>query len=312
MPTIPLSTLRSQIAAGQTDPLYVLVGDDDAEKSAVAGEFAAMVDEGLQAFNVDRLYGGEARVDALIEAASLLPMMAPRRIVIVLEAEKLLTPKRETKASEADQERLEAFLEAAPSHATVVFVCGALDERRRIVKRLRQHAITVDCGTIDDAAGAERWLKVRAAKDGVNLDPGAVRALVQRAGLDAVRLRSALERVTLYAMGQPVVTVDDVREAVPAAPDIQEDFGVANAIRRNDAAGALRELTLALDAGTPPIMMMGQLRIAAERLPPARLRDGIEALFNADLALKSSGGEPRLLLERLVLELCAAPRRRVN
>ena len=33
-------------------------------------------------------------------------------------------------------------------------------------------------------------------------------------------------------------------------------------------------------------------------------RNAIEALFRTDLALKSSGGEPRVLLERFVVELC--------
>jgi DNA polymerase III delta subunit len=57
-------------------------------------------------------------------------------------------------------------------------------------------------------------------------------------------------------------------------------------------------------------MVMGQLRAAAEKLAPARLRGAIDAVFRTDLALKSSGGDPRILLERLVLELCgeAAPR----
>ena len=49
---------------------------------------------------------------------------------------------------------------------------------------------------------------------------------------------------------------------------------------------------------------MGQLRWVAEKLPPGRLEDGIDAVFRTDLALKSSGGDPRILLERLVVELC--------
>ena len=81
---------------GRDRAAYLLVGDDDVEKSAVAAEFAEMVDEGLRAFNVDRLYGGETKVDDLIDAANTLPMMAPRRVVVVLEAEKLLIPKRES------------------------------------------------------------------------------------------------------------------------------------------------------------------------------------------------------------------------
>lgn len=290
----------------------MLVGQDNAEKAAVAAEFTEMVDEGLRAFNVDRLYGGDADVDDLIEAAATLPMMALRRVVLILEAETLLIPKRESKAAEAEQARLEEFVKAPPSHATVVFVCGAVDLRRRLVKLLIREAHVIDCGTIGDAADAERWVTARAAREGVTLDPATVRALVERTGIDLVRLRAGLERLVLYAMGQPKITPDDVRQAVPAGPEAGEDFGVSNAIRRNDAANALRELTLALDGGAPPFFMLGQLRTAAERLPAARVHAGIDAVFRTDLALKSSGGDPRMLLERLVVELCESRRGRLS
>jgi DNA polymerase-3 subunit delta len=282
----------------------MLIGEDDVEKASVAAEFSDMVEEDLRAFNVERLYGGEMSVDDLIQAASLLPMMAARRVVIVLGAEKLLVPKRESKAADEDQERLERFIKNPPPHATVVFVCGAVDRRRRAVKILLERAAIIDCGTIADAADAERWIKVRAAKEGVILDAGAVRVLAQRGGTDLVRLRSGLERVLLYALGQPTITADDVKQVVAPAPDQQEEFGISNAIRDGNAAAALRQLSAALDAGSPPYFVLGQLRSAAERAPGARLRDAIEAVFRTDLALKSSGGDPRVLLERLVVELC--------
>ena len=44
-----------------------------------------------------------------------------------------------------------------------------------------------------------------------------------------------------------------------------------------------------------------------KRLAPAeprRVRAAVEALFRTDLDLKSSSGDPRVLLERLVVELC--------
>jgi DNA polymerase-3 subunit delta len=297
------------MASGEIGPLYMLVGEDDAEKSAVAAGFTEMVDEGLRAFNVDRLYGGEMRVDDLVQTAATLPMMVPRRIVVILQAEKLLVPKRESQAAEEELERLEQFLQDPPPHATVVFVCGALDLRRRVVKLLLKEAHVVDCGTIEDEADAERWVKTHAARMGAPLDKSAVRALVRRAGVDVVRLRAGLERLALYSMGQATITADDVRQAVPAASEAQAEFGIATAIARNDAAEALHELHLALDAGAPPFFVLGQLRSAAERLPLPRLRTGIEAVFRTDLALKSSGGDPRVLLERLVVELCESPRR---
>ena len=192
MPAVTRATLKTQIAAGDQSPLYLLVGDDDSEKSAVATEFTEMVDEGLRAFSVNRLFGGEIKADDLVDAAATLPMMAPRRIVIVFDAERLLIPKREGKAADAEQERLEAFVKKPPDHATVVLVCGPLDERRRIVTLLMKEAQVVDCGTIADAADAERWVKARAGATKVPLDAAAVRTLVERAGVDIVRLRGGL------------------------------------------------------------------------------------------------------------------------
>lgn len=262
------------------------------------------MDEGLRAFNVDRLYGGETSVNDVIDAANTLPMMVPRRVVMILEAEKLLAPKRESKAAEEAQARLEEFLKAPPSHATVVFVCGALDMRRRVAKLLVKEAQVVDCGTIADSAEAERWVKARATRERVTFEPDAVRTLVERAGLDIARLRGGFERVALYALGQPAITAADVREVVPAGPETQENFGIANAIGQGDAPTALRQLAAALDSGAAPFFVMGQIRTAAERTPGSRLRAAIDALYRTDIALKSSGGDPRILLERLVVELC--------
>jgi DNA polymerase-3 subunit delta len=311
MPPLTTAILRTQLASGDTDPLYMLVGADDLEKSAVAGEFAEMVEEDLRPFNVERLYGAETRVDALIDAARTLPMMAPRRVIVVAEAEKLLIPRRESKASDAEQERLEAFIKDPPAHATVVFVCGALDRRRRIVQLLIKAAHVVDCGTIESEADAQRWVKARAARDKVTLEPGAIAELVARAGLDIVRLRSGFDRLALYAMGQPAVTAEDVRQVVSAGPEAQADWGIANAIQRNDVREALRELGLAFESGDVAVKILGQIRIAAEKLSGPRLRPAMDALFRTDIALKSSGGDARILLERLVVEMCPESRRRL-
>ena len=310
MPLLTTTILRKQLAAGETDPLYMLVGADDLEKSAVASEFAEMVEEDLRAFNVERVYGGETKVDEVIDTARTLPMMAPRRVIVIAEAEKLLMPKRESKASEAEQERLEAFIKDPPRHATIVFVCGLIDKRRRVIQLLLKVAHVVDCGTIESEADAQRWVKARAAREKVTLEPAAVSELVGRAGLDVARLRAGFDRLRLYAMGQPSITADDVRQSVSAGPEAQADWGIANAIQRNDVREALRELGLAFDSGDVAVKILGQIRIAAEKLSGPRLRPAMDALFRTDIALKSSGGDPRILLERLVVEMCPEGRRR--
>jgi DNA polymerase III delta subunit len=41
------------------------------------------------------------------------------------------------------------------------------------------------------------------------------------------------------------------------------------------------------------------------------LRGAVEALFRTDLDLKRSAGDPRVLLERLIVELCEGKRGKV-
>jgi DNA polymerase III delta subunit len=52
-------------------------------------------------------------------------------------------------------------------------------------------------------------------------------------------------------------------------------------------------------------MILGQLGwFVRQKMTPAQVPSAVEAVFRTDVALKTSGGEPRVLLERLVIELC--------
>src|SRR5439155_16232763 len=120
MPTLTPAAVRRQIKSGKTDSIYLLLGEDEVEKSALAAEFAELVDEGLRAFNVERIQGGEMTtgekladgVAGLVAAARTLPMMSPRRVVTVAQAELLLAPKRESEAATRALDALEALLKA--------------------------------------------------------------------------------------------------------------------------------------------------------------------------------------------------------
>jgi len=319
MPTLTPAAVRKQIKSGNTEPLYLLLGEDDVEKSALAAEFAEIVDEGLRAFNVERIHAGDMTsgdkladgVAELVTAVRTMPMMVPRRVVIVTQAEMLLVPKRESEAATRALDDLEAFLKQPEPQTTLVFVAGAIDKRSRMYKLLTKQAMVVECGAIEDQADAERWVRNRIAAAGIEIEPAAARRLAERAGPDVKRLRGEVDRLLLYAMGQPRITLDDVREvAGPAA--LQDDWAMTNAIEAGQAADALRQLALMLEAGAPPEKVLGQLgwlvRTKFPNLAPEQLSSSVQDVFRTDLALKRSAGDPRVLLERLVVELCGRKR----
>jgi DNA polymerase-3 subunit delta len=306
MRTITPHTAREQIASGDLDPIYLVLGDDALEKAEMADAFEQVVDDGLRAFNVDRLYGGEASLRQVIEAARTLPMMAPRRIVIVMRVERCLTPKRESQSTAADLEAFEAYLADPQPHASLILVAGGgdLDKRRRTTARLLAAATVVTCGVIESLADGERWVRRRVSAEGLSIEPAAARLLAAQAGPDLTRLRGDVERLVLFAADQSSVGVADVLEiAGPAAA--HDDWAVARAIERGQAAQALKELALVLESGAAPYMVLGQLAwVVRTKLRSDRLSAAVEALFRTDVALKSSTGDHRVLLERLVLELC--------
>jgi DNA polymerase-3 subunit delta len=326
------ASVRKQLAQGKPDPVYLIVGDDPAEMSHLAADIAGLVDDELRAFNSERLYAGEKGVTpgAVVEAARMLPMMADRRVVVVLRAEKMLKPKRRGKAvaAEADTEEggepptdldvLEAYVRDPVPQTTLALVAADVDRTRKLYKTLQKHATIVECyglkgsreGRVDlreVARAAEQIVRQAVKGAGQDIDAPAARLIAERAGTDISRLRGDVERLLLFASGQARITIEDARQVV-SAETAQDDWAVTNAIQRREAPEALRQLALSLDAGGVSYQILGQLgwfvREKMSASDPRRVPAAIEALFRTDLELKSSVGDPRVLLERLVVDLC--------
>jgi DNA polymerase-3 subunit delta len=323
--------VRKQLAAGKPDPIYLIVGDDEAEMSRLSADVSALVEDELRAFNLERLYAGEkaASPAAIVEAARTFPMMGDRRVVVVLRAEKLLKPKRRGKAADeedagegeepaGDLDVLEAYVKNPEPRTTLVFVAADVDRTRRIYKAIHKQATIVECwglkggrdGRVDlrqVARTAEALVKQAVAVAGQQIDPVAARLVAERAGTDIATLRGDVDRLLLYAAGKPKIDLKDVQEVV-SAETAQDDWAVTTAIQRGNTAEALRQIGLALESGGVSYKILGQLGwFVREKLPDIdsrRVPAAIDALFRTDLELKSSGGDPRVLLERLVVELC--------
>ena len=338
MPALDLAALRKQIQNRRLAPVYLLHGPDTRLIDQLTDAIEGLIDPADRPFAVDRLYAGEAAGSPVDIAASanVFPMLGDRRIVIVMRAERFLKPARAAKGGDsvdtgedesgepaesgaADTSALEAYVDAPSPHSTLVFVAAAIDRSRRLTKKLLDKASHVEFGGLGgDTARERREARVEAAAQiqrelqaaGRTIDAASAQLLVDRAGGDISKLRGDAERLVLYTEGEKRISRGDVEEVVRAEADV-DDWAVINAIGDGDTARALREVGLRFDRGDSPHGLVGQLRWwVSQRLAPAapdRVKPAIEALLRADLALKSSGGEDRVLVERLVVELTGRP-----
>ena len=331
MPAIDLATLKKHVADRRLAPVYVLVGEDVKLVDRMVDAIEGTIDPADQPFAVDRVYAGEASGSPvnIVASAQVLPMLGDRRLVIVLRAERLLKPKRAGKAADDSEEEeaeepgdapdlvpLEDYLDAPAERTVLVFVAADMDRSRRLTKKLIARATVVEFdGLAADSAAARRegrrtaqeWLQEELTRSGRTIEPDAARLLVTRAGHDITKLRGDVERLLLFAEGRKRISTDDVVEVVADEQTVEDDWAVMNAIADGDPARALIETGRRFDRGDSPHQLLGQLRWwVASRLAEgdaARVKPAVEALLRTDLALKSSGGEERVLLERLVVEL---------
>jgi DNA polymerase III delta subunit len=311
------SRVREQIASGALEPLYLVTGDDGAEMSALASALADSVEEELRAFNVQRFYGTDTgtTLAGVLDAAGTFPLLAPRRVVLLMQAQVVLAGRKARapegrEAGEDDDEaagqgrvselsRLKEYAERPYAHAVVALFGQGL---QRSFSALARQAAVVACDAPADV------LAVLEREHGVRFDEGARRVLRDRAGDDVARLRDDVERVALYAGGRTEIGAEQVR-AVVAKSAAAGGKKLWTDVANRQTAAALRELRLELAEGGVPFMLLGLLRSAVERtVAPRDLPGALDALFRTDLALKTSGGDPQVLLERLVVELCATGR----
>jgi DNA polymerase III subunit delta len=325
------NAFEAQIPTGKLAPVYLLTGPDDERKSSLVTQIIETVEEDFRPFNVDKIFPADLRDEArkqfwhIMQLARTLPMMSPRRVIVVAQAEKLMPIFRQAddeapvpaaagkkgrkaadrRAGDSELEALEEYLASPPPECVLVFVAGdSLKRNLKPVQLLEQHGVVVDCDPLAGAGDAIAWAKAEAEREGVRIEVGAARLLARLAGGDITRLRGEFERALLFASGDGIITEAAV-QAVASAPTTQDPWAMTNAIERRQAGEALRELALKLDAGEVPVMILGQLAwFTRAKLAPARVEQAVGAVFRTDLALKTSRGEPRVLLERLVVELC--------
>ena len=302
---IGLHELKRQLATGDLAPLYFVVGEEaPLRDDAVAAIRAAVLgpdDANIGAFNSDVVYGDETEAAEILTLCGNLPMFATRRLVVVKEVGAL---------GIREAERLLPYLEAPVESTCLVLTGGKVDGRVKFFQAFKQAAVSVDCAPLD-ARALPAWVQDQAGALGLRLDEAARELLIEASGGALGVLCREMEKLAAYVAPNTRVTVADV-EAVQGADTGGSVHDLIDALQRRDRVGSLRSLGKVLDAGEPPLKVLGFLAACWRNLWRARkfseemLRD-FELFREIDSRLKGGGGgrrKERLEMERLVLNLC--------
>ena len=258
-------------------PAYLIQGDDHGRIAERRARLRALAEAESGASGLELLQGEESSPEAAAAALSAMTLGLGRRFVIVDGVERW---------KDAEMDSLEAALTSLPPETTVAFF--AREEGRNAAPERLRAAVEQAGGDVAVEATVKqwelpKWVAERARELGMELHPGAAKALVAQVGDRQQRLLRELEKLALSLGPGARVGPDDL-EALAAASAERRAYSLADALVARDGAAATR--------------IYLELRAQAERLPgllyamTRRVRDALEVVARLD------AGEPAAQVKR--------------
>jgi DNA polymerase-3 subunit delta len=229
--------------------------------TVLAGPEAVLRDEALRALesavfsnpserelNRHLFRASETPLADVIGQALTAPFLAPKRLVVLDEADAL---------ARADRELLLRHLKGGTPAVWAVLTEEANAARSAFLAELGRLGRVVPCQAPYRDTDIARWAEARARRLGKALDGEAAALLVERAGRNLTDLASRLEALALYVKG-PAIGTGDV-EALVGESVSRTAFYLSDALDRRDFASAWRTLRRLLDEGARPHEILGAL-----------------------------------------------------
>lgn len=226
---------------------------------------------------------------------------------------------------------LPTWLQRASDDVHVVLVEPKPDKRTKTFKELKKHSAVREFTAWGDrdSGPAEKWVTDEAKRLGLELDRKSAGMLVARVGLDQWQLYHAVEKLAVLGKVTPQV-IETVIDAAPSENvfnlldaalrgDTTKVSAMIDTLRRTQdpymtfgllggqvfqfaalAATSKSSGDVAKDIGAHPYAL-GKLAPHAQRLGKPGAKKLIATFADTDIAMKSTGIEPWLLIERALL-----------
>ncbi len=339
MAIIGLEDLRKQIRRREFAPVYLLFGAENYLRDLAAKTIAdlVLVGSSLREFNEIEHSLGESKIQYALSDAEQVPLMDSRRVVKITDVIVSANSNKDN-LKEEDEEILARYLARPAETSIVILVAAELDKRRKISKLLLEKCVAVEFAELKDEE-LIKWAKSKLNELNAEADTRALNLLVALVGNNVRRLTNEIEKLTVAALPDKLITYELVELLVPDSREIS-NFDLADHLLAKDKTRTLQVLKKILDDGAEPLMLLGLISYNFHRLFLSKelMRQGVERkeiarimklqwskqedflatarrtdakklswimqkIAETDVAIKTSKATPRLQIEMLICEL---------
>jgi len=243
---VPPGALEQELTHGHLSPAYLVLGPETyLAHQAVETLRRSTISADLAAFNESEFDASSSTAAEILSAARTVPMMSPRRLVLVKDLHAL---------PETEREPLLEYLSAPFERCVLILTALDLDRRTTFFRKLKEKARILEYPKLKSAA-LERWVADYMRSRGYTAAPGALKLLLEAAGTDLQTLVNEIEKLALFAGTSGVITGEAVDELAGASRQ-RGIFELIDALGRRDSRAALQILASLLDAGEAPLMIV--------------------------------------------------------
>ena len=237
MPALDYDAFRKSVKKGEILPAYYLHGDEDLLKDDGLRELLSQaIDESTKDFNCDRRRAADLTADEFTTLALTPPMMAPRRAVVITEAEALGQRRQRSQDLRA---AITKYLEHPSPETLLVLVQSRGEKPDPSLERLA-HSVAI--GPLAPEK-LERWIRHRAKLEGVELEEDAAHHLLGAVGADLPQLAAEIAKLRSAVTGR-AATADDIQDltGVRLGRTVHDFVDAVTGRRFAAAAGMVRPL----------------------------------------------------------------------
>lgn len=258
---LDFDTLRLAVKHKKFSPVYVFYGNEEfliEESMKLILENA--IDGGEREFNFDVIYGGEIDVQNLISLLLMLPVMSPKRVVVMQNAEKFLNKLLRSK-KEKGVEIFINYLKKPNPDTIFIIILSEPDFEKDIYKKLFELADVVDLKAPYDWQ-IPSWIAKRVKErgkeppwNGKEITDEACKLLQAYAGNSLRELDNEITKLFIFTGEKKRIDVEDVKQAVGLSRTFTV-FDLQKAIGEKNLQLAITIIERMLQAGEfPPVIL---------------------------------------------------------
>ena len=210
-----LEALKSAVAAGQLEKLYVFHGEERYLLEHYLDRIRnLLITEDFAEFNYRRFDGENLTVETLAAACDTVPAFSARTLIEVRDFDV-------SSASDENKKKLSALLSDLPDYVCLIFVCGVLDENKdgspKVMKEIKKAAQLIDFSA-QDSTRLIKWIKGHFTANGKSIDTPTAEYLAQITGGLMTAMNTEIDKVSAFA-AESIITREHIDAVVTPVLD---------------------------------------------------------------------------------------------